>query len=153
MILEQRRGCGLLKFESELGIYLCGFHSTMNIAKFSLAVLLEEWIPGIPLLPIASPHQVSWEEGPEPKAVALEKHFHGVWYQKYMCGRDKTQFKMYKIWCSEYQTFKSVRRRFQFHRFQVKVEGSSCLSGIFPNSEYSITNPSSNNILSHITPT
>lgn len=33
-------------------IYLCGLQSILNMDKLSLAVLLEEWIPGIPAPPM-----------------------------------------------------------------------------------------------------
>lgn len=100
------------------GIYLCGLQSTLNMVRLSPAVLLEEWIPGSPLLSIAPTYPMSWEEGEKQKVAVLDEK----WHQKCKSGGDKSQYETHKIWCSEHHTSKSVRRDlFQEHQGKAEV--------------------------------
>lgn len=73
-------------------IQLCGFQSTLNMVKLLLAVLLEGWILGTPLPPIAPPY-CHERKGAEQKAAVLNEK----WHQKGKSGGDKSWFETYGI--------------------------------------------------------
>lgn len=93
-------------------IQLCGLQSILNMVKLSLAVLLEEWIPGIPVPPmllLIQHHDTKVQsKGRCPKrACSVVPGTRGVSTLGKHC---------------EHQTSECGRRRIRFHRHRVKAQ-------------------------------
>ena len=139
-------GYGLLKFDSELGMYLCGLQLTLSMAKISLNVLLRR-LQEFRYHPLFLPTQCH-EKKVHNKSFSTRQAYSVV-----PCTESVSVVETkYSLKHTKSDVLNIRQLKDKDSSLTPSWNGSSCLSQIFDNSKYTITNPLYNNILCHITP-
>lgn len=139
-------GYGLLKFDSELGMYLCGLQLTLSMAKISLNVLLRRF-QEFRYHPLFLPTQCH-EKKVHNKSFSTRQAYSVV-----PCTESVSVVETkYSLKHTKSDVLNIRQLKDKDSSLTPSWNGSSCLSQIFDNSKYTITNPLYNNILCHITP-
>lgn len=139
-------GYRLLKFDSELGMYLCGLQLTLSMAKISLSVLLRRF-QEFRYHPLFLPTQCH-ERKVQNKSFSTRQVYSVV-----PCTESVSVVETkYSLKHTKSDVLNIRHLKDKDSSLTPSWNRSSCLSQIFDNSKYTITNPSYNNILCHITP-
>lgn len=128
-------------------MYLCGLQLTLSMAKLSLSILLRSRFQEFCYHPLFLPTQCH-ERKVQNKSFSTRQAYSVV-----PCTKSVSVVEIkYSLKHTKSDVLNIRHLKDKDSSLTPSWNGSSCLSQIFDNSKYTITNPSHSNILCHITP-